>query len=89
MKNDEPIEYILTAKEAVQLINKTTNKVFHLCVNVPLPIPEKQGYSFPGYSTVKVTRLIAIQFIKDALAPFEERGARIKIREYPNILFIG
>jgi hypothetical protein len=89
MKTTGIITHTLTATEAVRLITITTGKSFHISASINLPVPSKPGFYFPGYSTAKVSRKTAVRFVTDALASFEERGARIEIKEYEKILFIG
>jgi len=74
-------QVIVTAEEAIKLINKRTGlKHIGYMVGVRPHLPIGDNKYFPGLALVRVSKAQFIRAIKDSLEYFEKRGAKIEMR---------
>lgn len=78
-------DHILTMAEALDMIRKAPRgSRFMLSARCELPIEGKPDKVFPGFAVIPVSRTLALKYIGDVLAGFNERGARIRIGVNPS-----
>jgi hypothetical protein len=69
-----------TIQEAIKEVNKKRNlKHIGFRVRTTPHLPTGDDKYFPGMSSVKVSKVVFIDTIKDCLEHFEPRGAKIEL----------